>query len=184
MNKKLLLFFTIIFLNITGAQWEVAGSFNIKSQIPRPGIGVQFGKNLPIQSPDLGFKVRLEVDFFNSTLSDFQTGKEEKLNYLNSDYQLSLIASYFSGLIQPYTGIGAGAGHFILEEFTKTFFFTSWLAGLEINLFKDIIPFAEIQIFKYYGSFPVSDFKRKINSLVYRGIFGLRFKLNMIDKDK
>src|SRR3970040_130749 len=104
--------FLIIFLMtpLTLSQWEIGGSYKIKSDTPANGFGISISRNLPFQSPNLGIKVRAEVNLFRENAEVNFSGIKEERKFLSEDYNLHIIGEYFFTILYPYFGFGFGYG--------------------------------------------------------------------------
>lgn len=180
MLKKICIIFIVFFSSFSGlnAQWETAGSFNLKNEFPGKGIGIQVGRKLPVQFPGIGLKVRFEAEFYGGKHSVHINDSFINADVSNNNFILELIAEFFQQFYQPYLGIGLGTGFFSMEDDPDYSFLISALAGLEFAFSDSIIPFLELQMINYFSGFQYSLQTEDINKNQFKGVIGLRFEIN------
>ena len=162
---------------LTSAQWNVGASYKFKSDVPDKGVGINVSRNLPVQSPDFGFKIRAEIDLFRSSEIDAQGNKR---NFLSEDYRAELITTFFFRNFYPYFGFGGGYGHININNLNKGSALFSFLAGVRLPLSIFFYPYVEIQGLNYFANLNEPAAKN-ISSFQLRGTAGVMFLLNSIE---
>jgi hypothetical protein len=132
------------------SQWEIGASYKIKSDIPENGFGVYFSRNLPYQGATLGIKIRAEMNLFRQT--ENLLVNNVKQNFLSEDYNLHIIANYFSRNFSPYFGFGLGYGELSVNQVNVKWqsFVLSLVAGSKFQIDNFAGPYIEFQGFNYF----------------------------------
>lgn len=173
-----IILYLIILCNSTFAQWNVGVSYKLKGDAPENGIGIHVSRNLPIQSPVLGIKVRAEVDIFRSSEVDEQGIKR---NFLGEDYHAELITTFFLRNFYPYFGFGGGYGHINVNQLNKGSIIFSLLAGVRFPVSRFFYPYIEVQGINYFSELNKNLSKKGISSFQIRGVLGVSLILNSIE---
>jgi len=148
------------------AQWEAGGSFNYKSEVPKTGIELYVGRNLPFQWATIGLKIRGGVDLYLSK-------NDESRVFTNEDVHVDLIATLFYRYTSPYFGLGVGAGHYSANDFNRFIFYPGILAGIKFPVTDSYQPFIEITAIKYLSRFDINLTREKVSSFQFTGKAGL-----------
>lgn len=152
------------------AQWETGGSLNYKSEIPRTGIGLYAGRNLPFQWATIGLKVRCGIDFF------IGKSNNNSKTFTNESFHVDLIATLFYRYTSPYFGLSTGVGYYSVNDLNKYIFFIGIPAGIKFPITELIQPFIEINLNNYFSSFDIALTKEDISSFQFTGKAGLIIK--------
>jgi len=174
--------FLIIFLitPITLSQWELGGSYKIKSDIPENGFGISISRNLPFQGPNLGIKVRAEVNLLRENAEVNFSGINEELKFLSEDYNLHIIGEYFFNNFYPYFGFGFGYGELNSGRQNWQGFVLSVLIGSKFPVSKLINPYIEIQGYHYIADFDRRIWGRGMSIYQLWGVVGIIIPINTL----
>lgn len=162
----LIILFVLLPTQPISAQWEAGGSFDYKSEIPKTGIGLYSGRNLPFQWATIGLKVRAEIDLYRS--------KNDKSKiFTNEDVHVDLIATLFYRYTSPYFGLSIGTGHYLVNAFNRFIFFLGILVGMKFPVTDSFQPFIELTSTKYLSSFDTNLTRQNISPFQLAGKVGL-----------
>ena len=174
------LLFIILFTIPIFSQWEVGGSFNFKNRIPEKGFGINISRNLPFQWATIGFKLRFGADIYRSTEEQIQNNIKREKKFLNEDYHIALIGTFFLENFNPYFGLGTGVGHEKINQFDENIFFVSVLTGVKFPVTDWLHPYLEISSIKYFSSFDEAKTGKDISSFQFKTAVGVIFRFDTI----
>jgi|GEM_PF-6105799 len=165
--------FLVLFISpFVSAQWMAGASYKIKSEVPSNGIGLNINRNLPLQGASFGVHLRFEINLFRETAA-VKSSLINEQKFLSEDYNLQLIGNYYFRNFTPYFGLGGGYAELDTKNKDWQGFVFSLIAGNKFIFNKIIIPYLEVQLFKYFGEFNSNQWGRDIDDYQLRGTIGI-----------
>jgi len=167
------------------SQWCAGAGFSVKNEYPFNGISVFLERKLPYQSAGFGINFRASFEHFSNKDKIFSDNQRSFLKTYNSNIDLNIIINFFFKYIQPFAGLGLGAGNYFAERFgllnneisiseaDRWKFITKLSAGMKLTFQKHFQPFVQFHLVKYFGSLKEMQFNREINSTQLGGFIGL-----------
>jgi hypothetical protein len=170
---KILLLFLTFSISIN-AQWLWGVGYQIKSSVPDKGFAVYLANKLPYQFPDIGVNVKGKFNYLSSDEITLTSGILRTDKFSEYSAGVSLEANFFTGLFQPFTGIGFGGGYLLSGDSEKYFGILSAQAGIKFAF--SFQPFIEVQIRRVIPGY--SDFNGiEIKKIQISGVLGVMLNL-------
>jgi hypothetical protein len=170
---KIIILIILISLSAS-AQWMGGAAYQVKSSVPANGAAFYALRKLPYQGPDLGINVKGKLSYFFSDQNFYLSRGSRIETYEEYAGDVFLEATFFKGVIKPFTAIGIGGGHLTSDNYKKTYFSLNAQGG--IKFFTKIQPFMELHIRRIISDFSDAEHINLRNFQVV-GAIGLFFSL-------